>query len=42
MTLRYDNALHVDDSSTVDARKESGNPFPETAPGRNTNEETGA
>lgn len=38
MTLRYDNALHVDDASTVDARKESGDPFPQTAPARNTND----
>lgn len=37
MTLRYDNALHVDDDSTVDGRKEGGDPFPETAPARNTN-----
>ena len=38
MTLRYDNALHVDDASTVDARKEGGDPFPQTAPARNTND----
>ena len=39
LTLRYDNALHVDDENTVSGRKEGGDPFPETvAP--NTNPET--
>ena len=37
MTLRYDNALHVDDESTVDGRKVDGDPFPNTAPPMNSN-----
>ena len=37
LTLRYDNALHLDDNNTVTGRKEGGNPFPETSPDANTN-----
>tara|TARA_B100001057_G_C22750382_1_gene911556 strand:- start:17 stop:667 length:651 start_codon:yes stop_codon:yes gene_type:complete len=37
MTLRYDNALHMDDLNTVSSRKEGGDPFPEVSPDANTN-----
>ena len=37
LTLRYDNALHLDDRSDVDGRKEGGDPMPGTAPAPNTN-----
>lgn len=38
LTLRYDNALHVDDNSDVDGRKEGGDMMPETSPAPNTNQ----
>ena len=44
LTLRYDNALHVEpgSTSTVDGRKDGGDMFPGTAPAANSNQSTQA